>query len=138
VNHRLTLISLSFVIKGALKRGAATGEWARVVNVSSMGHWMTSGIPFDDLKGEKHYEKWHRYSVSKLSNIYHAMELNERLKGTGVTAYSLHPGVIATNLMRHQASVLGASQRALSKITLHKTIPQVITTHHRYRFISPH
>ena len=40
------------------------------------------------------------YSVSKLANVLHAQELARRLDGTGVTTYSLHPGVIASDIWR--------------------------------------
>jgi NAD(P)-dependent dehydrogenase (short-subunit alcohol dehydrogenase family) len=40
------------------------------------------------------------YSVSKLANVLHAQELARRLEGTGVTTYSLHPGVIASDIWR--------------------------------------
>ena len=33
------------------------------------------------------------YCVSKLANVLHAQELGRQLAGTGVTTYSLHPGV---------------------------------------------
>ena len=40
------------------------------------------------------------YSVSKLANVLHAQELARRLAGTNVTTYSLHPGVIASDVYR--------------------------------------
>ena len=58
-------------------------------------HW-------EDINWEKaEYEPWAAYAQSKLANILFTQELAERLKGSGVTAYSLHPGVIATELWRH-------------------------------------
>jgi NAD(P)-dependent dehydrogenase (short-subunit alcohol dehydrogenase family) len=128
-NHLGHFLLTNYLIP-ALKRGADSNGGARIVNVSSIGHFMArSGIPFEDLKGEKHYEKWHRYGVSKLANILHAMELNRRLTGTGITAYSLHPGVIATNLMRHQSGFLEKLQHLLSgRFSFQKTIPQGAAT----------
>lgn len=40
------------------------------------------------------------YARSKLCNILFTIELNKRLKGTSITAYSLHPGLVATELIR--------------------------------------
>merc|ERR1711971_1074610 len=40
------------------------------------------------------------YAQSKLANVLHAMEIPRRY--TGVTAYSLHPGWVQSNLFRHQ------------------------------------
>ena len=41
---------------------------------------------------EKNYEPWQVYKKSKLANVLFAIELARRLKGTGVTVNSLHPG----------------------------------------------
>ena len=43
------------------------------------------------------------YASSKLANVLHARELSRRMAAAGhaVTAVSLHPGVIATELMRN-------------------------------------
>jgi retinol dehydrogenase 12 len=40
------------------------------------------------------------YQNSKLANVIHARKLAKQLEGTGVTAYSLHPGVVATDIWR--------------------------------------
>lgn len=51
------------------------------------------------------YGKVAAYGQSKLANVLHANELARRLKeeGVNITANSLHPGAIATNLYRHNA-----------------------------------
>jgi len=69
---------------------------ARVVTVSSGAH-ARGRIDFDDLQGERAYSANRAYSQSKLANILFSNELARRLEGTGVTANSLHPGVVATN-----------------------------------------
>ena len=83
----------------ALRAGAP----ARVVNVSSMGHWIFTppgGILFDDFRGEGAkavVNPWSRYSSSKLANVLHAFEINRRFGGAasnGVVGVSLHPGAI--------------------------------------------
>ncbi|XP_049781160.1 retinol dehydrogenase 13-like isoform X1 [Schistocerca cancellata] len=79
---------------------------ARIVNVSSLAH-LGGSIDFDDLMWEKSYNATFAYARSKLANILFTKELGKRLEvvrnpiGTGVTAYSLHPGVVATELSRH-------------------------------------
>ena len=40
------------------------------------------------------------YAVSKLCNVLFTQELARRLAGTGVTAYALHPGVVASDIWR--------------------------------------
>ncbi|MFS7941871.1 putative very-long-chain 3-oxoacyl-CoA reductase [Helianthus anomalus] len=49
------------------------------------------------------YNALYAYGQSKLANALHASELTRRLQAEGVniTANSLHPGVIKTNLARH-------------------------------------
>jgi retinol dehydrogenase 14 len=69
---------------------------ARVVNVSS--HVQAEGrIDFDDLQCACAYSGQAAYSQSKLANVMFTNELARRLEGTGVTANSLHPGVVRTN-----------------------------------------
>uniref|UniRef100_M1BAJ1 Short-chain dehydrogenase n=1 Tax=Solanum tuberosum TaxID=4113 RepID=M1BAJ1_SOLTU len=49
------------------------------------------------------------YGQSKLANVLHANELARHLKDEGVeiTANSLHPGAIATNLFRQHSIISG-------------------------------
>ncbi|KAL4238819.1 hypothetical protein ACF0H5_003526 [Mactra antiquata] len=78
---------------------------SRIVNVSSLAH--TRGkINFDDINSEKKYHPGVAYSQSKLANVLFTRELSKRLEGTNVTANSLHPGVILTELGRHMKFTL--------------------------------
>ena len=78
---------------------------ARIVNVSSMVHdWAT--LDFADLQNERSYRATAVYGQTKLMNVLFTNELARRLAGTGVTANSLHPGVIPTKL---NASYMGRS-----------------------------
>jgi NAD(P)-dependent dehydrogenase (short-subunit alcohol dehydrogenase family) len=70
---------------------------ARVVNVSSMAH-ANGAIDFENLQGERHYERLDAYARSKLALLMFTYELARRLEGTRVTANALHPGVVATEL----------------------------------------
>jgi len=75
---------------------------ARIVVVSSNAHRRAPdvGIEFDNLSGDKGYEPWTAYGQSKLANLLFVRYLAQLLKGSGQTAYALHPGVIKTNLTR--------------------------------------
>jgi len=74
---------------------------ARIVNVASGAHYGATGIDFDAVrKPTRTITGMREYSVSKLANVLHAQELARRLDGTGVTSYSLHPGVIASDIWR--------------------------------------
>jgi len=79
---------------------------ARVINLSSIAHkWSSKGIQFDDLKWEStKFDSWQAYGQSKLANIYFTRQLAEKLTGTRVTAYAVHPGSVATDLGRHYQS----------------------------------
>ena len=78
---------------------------ARIVCVSSVAHAGMRGIygkiDFDDLHFDKReYDPAVAYAQSKLANVLHALDLARRLKGTGVSAFSVHPGWIRSNLAR--------------------------------------
>lgn len=73
----------------------------RIVAVSSQGHYRPRRIDFDAFrKPTATTTGLAEYNVSKLCNVLHVKELARRLGGTGVTAYSLHPGVIASDVWR--------------------------------------
>jgi NAD(P)-dependent dehydrogenase (short-subunit alcohol dehydrogenase family) len=74
---------------------------ARIVNVASEAHYRVSGIDFQAVREPtKTRTGFHEYSISKLANVLHAQELARQLDGNGVTTYSLHPGVIASDIWR--------------------------------------
>ncbi|KAI0842702.1 NAD(P)-binding protein [Hypoxylon sp. FL0890] len=73
----------------------------RIVNVSSDGHRLNPIRWYDyNFSNGETYNKWHAYGQSKTANILMALSIAEKL-GPRVLAYSLHPGVIATNLGTH-------------------------------------
>lgn len=74
---------------------------ARIVNVASTAHVTGNSMSFDDINLEKSYSSLRAYGRSKLANILFTRELAKKLKGTNVTCYSLHPGVVDTELSRH-------------------------------------
>ncbi|XP_047973369.1 short-chain dehydrogenase TIC 32, chloroplastic-like [Salvia hispanica] len=97
---------LTHLLLETMKKTARdTKREGRIVNVSSIAHRVTyrEGIRFHKLSDEKSYSKVFAYGQSKLANILHANELARRLKeeGADITANSLHPGIITTNLFRH-------------------------------------
>jgi NAD(P)-dependent dehydrogenase (short-subunit alcohol dehydrogenase family) len=74
---------------------------ARIVNVASGAHYGAAGIDFEAVrKPTRTITGMREYSVSKLANVLHAQELARRLEDTGVATYSLHPGVIASDIWR--------------------------------------
>jgi NAD(P)-dependent dehydrogenase (short-subunit alcohol dehydrogenase family) len=76
-------------------------EHARVVAVSSRGHRL-SGVDFDDFNFEqREYDKWKAYGQSKSANALFAVELNKQGSSQGIRAFSVHPGLILTDLGRY-------------------------------------
>ena len=74
---------------------------SRIVELSSGAHGM-SGVDFDDPMFERReYDAWIAYGQSKTANALFALEANRRLANRGVSAYSVHPGMIMTELARH-------------------------------------
>ncbi|MCH8135555.1 MAG: SDR family NAD(P)-dependent oxidoreductase [Proteobacteria bacterium] len=64
-----------------------------------------SGILFDDLDMQNDYSDAMAYGHSKLANVLFALELGRILRGSRITANALHPGVINTEIDRHQNSI---------------------------------
>lgn len=93
---------------------------ARVIILSSIAH--TRGrIHLDDLSLERAFSGYAAYAQSKLANIMHALDLSERHDPSVISAYSLHPGVISTKLLRDGfGPVRGASpvQGAATQVKL--------------------
>ncbi|HZY45580.1 MAG TPA: SDR family NAD(P)-dependent oxidoreductase, partial [Anaerolineae bacterium] len=94
VNH-LAHFLLTNLLLDRLKASAPS----RIINVSSGMHH-GGAIDFDDLHSQKSFHGSRVYSNTKLANILFTHELAERLKGTGVTVNSLHPGGVSTKLFR--------------------------------------
>jgi NAD(P)-dependent dehydrogenase (short-subunit alcohol dehydrogenase family) len=81
---------------------------ARIVTVASKAHYRAQGIDWEALRERtRSGSGLPEYSVSKLCNVLFSAELGRRLAGSGVTAYSLHPGVVATGIWRSLPWPLG-------------------------------
>jgi NAD(P)-dependent dehydrogenase (short-subunit alcohol dehydrogenase family) len=82
-----------------MPRILAAAPGSRIVNVSSRGH-RRGEFRFDDpnFSDGATYQPFLGYAQSKTANILFSVGLAERLGGKGITSYSLHPGMIMTNL----------------------------------------
>ena len=85
-------------------------EQARIVVVASKYYFQTApdGFHIDDVNYEKtNYTYLDAYAQSKLANILFARELDRRLKADSngnsstISVFSLHPGIIHTNMGRN-------------------------------------
>lgn len=98
---------------------------ARVVTVASRAHTRVSGINWDDVRQPtKGKAGLPEYGISKLANVLFSAELGRRLAGTGVTTYSLHPGVVATDVWREVPALI----RPLIKLMMISTEEGAATT----------
>jgi NAD(P)-dependent dehydrogenase (short-subunit alcohol dehydrogenase family) len=89
-----------------LDRLRAAGA-ARVVTVSAWGHRLAR-LEFDDLQfARRPYHGVAAYAQAKLAQVVWTQTLAQRLASTGVSAYSLHPGVIGTNLAGEMPAKFG-------------------------------
>jgi len=124
----------------ALKRSGAkttaknAADVARVVFVASEGHKLAfAGEGFDpalwefDERKSGQYNAWKFYGQSKLCNVLAALDYDEHFKAdnAAVAAFSLHPGVINTNLGR---DVTGYGFFGVISKPFLKTIPQGAAT----------
>jgi len=97
VNHLAT-----FALTALMLPKLAETMGARVVVTSSLAH-KRGAIAWYDLDANAGYNASQRYSDSKLANLLHVQELDRRLRAAGspVMAVACHPGVAATELIRH-------------------------------------
>ncbi|KAH7379159.1 short-chain dehydrogenase [Phaeosphaeria sp. MPI-PUGE-AT-0046c] len=74
----------------------------RIISVSSGAH-LYGPVRFDDynFKDGTIYDANKAYGQSKSANMLFAVSLAKKLESRGVLAFSLHPGIILTNLTRH-------------------------------------
>ncbi|XP_078134457.1 dehydrogenase/reductase SDR family member 13-like [Sander vitreus] len=102
VNH-LGHFLLTYLLLERLKEDGG----GRVVTLSSMAYrW--GRIDLEALAVNKHlgtgrysWQFFQAYCNSKLCNMLFTHELAKRLKGSNVTCYSVHPGVVRTELSRN-------------------------------------
>ncbi len=94
VNH-MAYFTLTYLLYPLIVQSAPS----RIINVSSIAH-QNGRLHFENLQGEKKYEGYSAYSLSKLANLLFTFELAERSIGKNVTVNALHPGVISTKLLK--------------------------------------
>jgi len=92
VNHLAAFLFCSLLLD-RLRASAPS----RLVIVASAAHYGAT-LDFDDLQSERRFRSMRVYSKSKLANVMTGYAFARRMEGSGVTANSLHPGFVATNL----------------------------------------
>jgi NAD(P)-dependent dehydrogenase (short-subunit alcohol dehydrogenase family) len=90
---------------------------SRVITLASAQH-AGKQAPFDDLTHASGYKPLDVYAQSKLMAIMFTYELARRLEGPGVTANTLHPGVVATNFGKDEGAMWRAMFTVLAPLSL--------------------
>ncbi|PNF15558.1 Retinol dehydrogenase 11 [Cryptotermes secundus] len=93
---------LTCLLVDLLKRSSPS----RIVIVASELHRLGS-LDLDDFNSVNVYGSDRIYCNSKLANVLMSNELARKLKGTGVTVNSLHPGVILSDFFRNFGPIVG-------------------------------
>jgi NAD(P)-dependent dehydrogenase (short-subunit alcohol dehydrogenase family) len=111
VNH-LGYFLLTNLLLDVLKESSP----ARIINVSSAAHH-SARLDFDNLQLQHGYGGMKAYGLSKLANILFTIELARRLEGSGVTANSVHPGWVATNIGANNIPWVGGLLKGIINLT---------------------
>lgn len=93
-----------FALTGLLLKNLLGVDGSRVVAVASIAHNIRAKIDFADLQWEtRRYDRVASYGQSKLANLMFTYDLQRRLAAAKAKtiAVAAHPGVAATELIRH-------------------------------------
>ena len=93
-----------FALTGLLLKNLLGVDGSRVVAVASIAHNIRAKIDFADLQWEtRRYDRVASYGQSKLANLMFTYDQQRRLAAAKATtiAVAAHPGVAATELVRH-------------------------------------
>jgi NAD(P)-dependent dehydrogenase (short-subunit alcohol dehydrogenase family) len=105
-----------FLLTNLLQKALLQAEKGRIITVASEAHRAGTYDP-DNLQLSEGYNSFKAYANSKLFNIMFTAGLADRLSDTSVTAYSLHPGTVRTNI--HS----GSSQHSIFSFLLQLAKP---------------
>lgn len=88
-----------FLLTNLLLPALTNANKARIVNVASEVHRLGARFfDLNDLQLQNGFSGMKAYGISKLCNIMFTHELSRRFSTDKITANSLHPGVIGSNL----------------------------------------
>jgi NAD(P)-dependent dehydrogenase (short-subunit alcohol dehydrogenase family) len=85
-------------LMGLMKQASA----ARIINVSCK-IYKIGEINFNDLNSSQSYNEKEAYNQSKLANVLFTLELSELLNGTNISVFTVDPGVVETDILRHSS-----------------------------------
>jgi retinol dehydrogenase-12 len=100
VNHVGTFLLTSLLLERLISSSSKDAP-SRIVTVASKAHYKCSDFTLAHVREPtRTVSGVPEYNHSKLANVLFSAELARKLAGTGVNTYSLHPGVVATDVWR--------------------------------------
>ncbi len=101
-----------FVLTDALEDALRAGAPSRIVNIGSSTSDRAKIDP-ENLELTRHWGMVRAYSQSKLAMMMATFARAERLRGSGVVANVVHPGAVATGLIKERGPI-GAVWRLMA------------------------
>ena len=96
---------LTWHLLDLLKKTAAETGDVRIINLSSAIHSIGQKARF--FRRIDNLSSWSAYGDDKLANVLFAKAAARQLAGTGITSYSVHPGVVRTNFGQDTPGFVG-------------------------------
>ncbi len=88
----------AFVLTTALIPNLKAAAPARIIDVNSEAHRF-GGLKMNDLDWSKRpYIAMQAYGAAKIAQLLTGLELAQRLRGSGVSVFTMHPGAVRTNI----------------------------------------
>jgi NAD(P)-dependent dehydrogenase (short-subunit alcohol dehydrogenase family) len=116
VNHLASFL-MTVVL---LKRMVASAP-SRIIQVNSEGHRF-NGLKIDDLTwANRRYRGLKGYGASKIAQLMTVWELDDLLKGTGVTINAMHPGAVKSNIGHNNGKLYNLFSRYMIQPLLKPT-----------------
>ena len=108
-----------FLLASLLVDHLAKEDFARVVTVSSLSHWLAR-MDFNDWNALEGYQGFQRYGMSKLANLLFHCELHRRCQNSNshIQAVASHPGGAVTNLSRHVSERVDKLLRPMAELVI--------------------
>lgn len=93
VNHLASFLITSLLLKRMVKSAPS-----RIIQVNSEGHRF-NGLDINDLTwANRRYKGLKGYGASKTAQLMTVWELNDLLRGKGVSINAMHPGAVKSNI----------------------------------------
>lgn len=107
---------------------------SRVVTLTCIAHHDVRRIDWENLQGERHYDPFEEYALSKFADVTFSHTLARKIRGMRITANCLHPGVTASKMLRASfPGIRGNPPAPAAKLLAHLALsPEVETVSGAY------